>query len=203
MSNKILLLHQRTLAHHLAKYPDQLDRVNAVLDVANLGYITGPLRNALIAFVNHTLKLSYSIDGIKPVLFGDIPKQSKDRVIYKDRIIYRDKVVTKEIVVKEKPTLPPRIPVLTDVVEIPSKEGREMPSPWRSLPASTKPKSPVTRKPAETLEERRARCSRQMKRSSWWHLDNKAVRLPEGIKPPPGFKPGMLKRKGQELTNAK
>jgi hypothetical protein len=131
-----LVKHRNALERFLRKHPDQLERVNAILNVANLGYIDRGLRAALIAFTNHTLKVSIRADRWQPVLFGELPRPSKP--IYKER---RIKVPVKKVVVrvvKERPMLATRYPVLTDVV-IPGREGTERPEEGRSQESSTRP----------------------------------------------------------------
>jgi hypothetical protein len=225
--NKILLQHQRTLAHYLAKYPEQLDRINAILNIANLGYIPHHLRSALIDIVNYTLALSFKTDGIKPIKFGDpTPKPPKDRVIYREKIIKVPVEVIKEVVVKEKPTLPPRIPVLTEIIEIPKEDPPSPIPPDRndlqreavSVPPKAIPKpKPRIKKPKPPIDQPyhnrsaleelvtplQQSVSKQFRGGGWGNDGVKNIRLGAGQSLPEGFKPGMLVKKRPELPSAK
>jgi hypothetical protein len=203
--NKILLMHQRALSHFLAKHPDQIDRVNSILQIGNLGYIPKELRSSLIAFVNHCLNLSYKTDGLKPINFGEQPKPIilKPQIVYKDRVRTVEKIVVKEVVVEKKPTLPKSYPVLTEVVKVAPKlvtEGTKKPQERRSPVSTTSPdtsrikrKSPSYR--PESLEQRRARCSRQMSNSRWYNNGVTAIRISGTAPVPEGFGPGMMPSK--------
>lgn len=189
MNKKSALEAYQTLAKYLEKFPERTNTVNVLVSVYNLTYLDSELRSILTSFTDKVLETSCKVDGVKPVLYGEKPKKpSKPQIIYRDKIVYVERPVIRKVtkVIKEKPTLPKRIPVLKDVV----REGRKVATP--ATPSPTPPDQP------KSLPERSSapsEASRKPKRSPTYYFCNNGrnnFRVPVGQPVPKGFVKGFI-----------
>jgi hypothetical protein len=207
--------HRNYLAKMIEKNPDRINVANVLIGVFNLGYLDSTCRQILVDFTNHILRHSSMADGcVDPPLFGSVkPKPPKTKIVYKDRIVHRDRIVYRDKVIKEKPTLPPKIPVLTEIVSIP-KKTKPSPSPPDSTAhsreaVSVPPKAirrPKTEPRPEAAYHNRSALkdlvtplqqsvSKQFRGGHYFNNGVINIRRAAGVEPPPGFKQGMLPKK--------
>jgi hypothetical protein len=191
------LEHRRRLEKHLAKYPDQINLVKALITIYNTKYLPVNLRPILTAFVDDVIESSYKAEGIKP------PKKPKECVVYKEKIVYRDRPISLPKKTLPSPIPPDRNDLQREAASVPPKA---IPKP---KPRIKKPK-PTIDQPyhnRSALEELvtplQQSVSKQFRGGGWGNDGVKNIRLGAGQSLPEGFKPGMLVKKRQELPLAK